>query len=240
MATPKGACCNSGPIPAPAASCSSAPSHASRAGLRRRRCGGSGSSTRPPPSVWVAAESRAMKRSPHIAQTGASNTSCTNCPSPWSWSSSSTTWACRCIVPQWICSGAQSRNGAANADSRNRTSTRVVASSARASAIQSPRRMSSRAMAARFSAQRCPAIAWSLAWFCAWMLRMRTSVAAGISCRCSPTAAMPPCTAPVTSVPWPASENTRSTGMRNSSLRSSAGACWRRPPPKRAAGYAAR
>ncbi|KAG1245736.1 hypothetical protein G6F66_015612 [Rhizopus arrhizus] len=81
---PAGACCSSGPGPAPAASCSSAASHASRPGLRRRRCGGSGSSTMPPPNVWVAAESRAMKRSPHIAQAGTSNTSCTSCPLPWS------------------------------------------------------------------------------------------------------------------------------------------------------------
>ena len=70
-------------------------------------------------------------------------------------------------------------------------------------------------MPARFNAQRCPAKPWSLAWFCAWMLRTRTAWPLAECTRLSPTLTWPPNTVPVTTVPWPGRVKTRSTASRN-------------------------
>ncbi|KAG1361738.1 hypothetical protein G6F61_014148 [Rhizopus arrhizus] len=69
---PAGACCSSGPGPAPAASCSSAARHASRPGLRRRRCGGSGPVHRTP----AARAARCRGHDPPAAQHGPAGASC--------------------------------------------------------------------------------------------------------------------------------------------------------------------
>ena len=87
--------------------------------------------------------------------------------------------------------------------------------------IQSPRRMASRSMPARLSAQRWPALAVGLSRFWAWMLRRRTAPPVAEWRSVSPTRAWPAKTVPVTTVPWPGRVNTRSTARRNRPW------CWR-------------
>ena len=100
-----------------------------------------GSMITPPPRVRRACASRAMKTSPTAAQIGASNTSCTRVsPPPTRCSvSSMTTRATRWAVPRCTCSGARSDRDALPGSQRSSTSSRVLGTSARGSASQSPR-----------------------------------------------------------------------------------------------------
>ncbi|PMQ15731.1 hypothetical protein JaAD80_13980 [Janthinobacterium sp. AD80] len=195
-----------------------ASSQASRAGLRRLRAGPNGSSTMPPPTVCVACALRTTKRSPGTPCMGASNTSCTlpvwpgDSVSP----SSMTARASWCAAPRCTCSGDQAFRCTPASGSRVRVTSRRSEHCASAGAtIQLPRSMRSRAMPARFSARRWPAMPVSAARFCAWMLRTRACASPGTSCRVSPVAAMPASAVPVTTVPCPDKVNTRSTPRRN-------------------------
>ncbi|CUI81837.1 Uncharacterised protein [Achromobacter xylosoxidans] len=225
---PSAACASSGCSPPPSSMSATPCSHCIRAGARRLRSGAFGSSTRPPPTVRVAWALRTMYRSPGIAHTGSSNTSCTQPDWPGASASadSGTTCATCRAAPMCTCSGVQARSGAsAEGSSVKATSTWRDGRKQRASAIQSPRVIALLSIPARFRAQRWPAAPVSLGWFCAWMPRTRTRVPAGIrrrSASSSPARARPPCAVPVTTVPWPASVKTRSTANRN------------RPAPSRA------
>ncbi|MDR8883436.1 hypothetical protein FEP62_05253 [Burkholderia multivorans] len=131
--------------------------------------------------------------------------------------SSSATCATRCSVPRCTCSGDQCVSvRPASSTSVSSTSTRGDVAASRASATVSPRSMSALSMPARFSAQRSPAQPASTGRFCAWMLRTRTSRAVRAIASVSPFFTRPANAVPVTTVPCPASVNTRSTASRNS------------------------
>ncbi|CAJ6204410.1 Uncharacterised protein [Burkholderia pseudomallei] len=85
----------------------------------------------------------------------------------------------------------------------------------RASTIASPRASAALSMPARFSAHRSPAWPTSVARFCAWMLRTRTVSPVRATASESPVRTRPATAVPVTTVPCPASVNTRSTASRN-------------------------
>ncbi|MNT59832.1 hypothetical protein D3C72_1973730 [compost metagenome] len=121
-----------------------------------------------------------------MAHTGSSNTSCTqpDCPGASVSALSGTTCATWRAAPMCTCKGAQARKGAsADGSSVNATSIWRDGRKQRASAIQSPREIACLSIPARFKAQRWPAAPVSLGWFCAWMLRTRTRVPAGITRR---------------------------------------------------------
>ena len=79
----------------------------------------------------------------------------------------------------------------------------------------SPRLMLSFLMPAKLTAARCPAYTADTSRPCTCKLRTRHLFPSGMSCASSPTAMCPSMSVPVTIVPKPSTENTRSMGRRN-------------------------
>ncbi len=198
---------------------------------RRMRAGANGSSTTPPPMVVTGENERRTNRSPPRATTGVSSTKRATPRCPGAIAGVCTARASTSAVPRCTRTRVREVTGLrAVGRSSAATSMSVVARQPDPVTATWPRASSLLSTPTRASAVRRPGTARSA--FCPWTSidRTRASRPSGRSWTASPIATLPLQVEPVTTVPAPATANTRSIGNRN---RSSAGRSTRSPATRR-------